>query len=70
MVYDPRKPNGGQASAGNYMHAQADGVNAVERRIVQRYNRLTFGVGLLLAIIVPPLIYRWKRESMAVLYSH
>ncbi len=55
---------------GTFSHAQADGVTAAERRIVQRYNRLTFGVGLFLAIVVPPLIYRWKRESMAVRKAH
>jgi hypothetical protein len=55
-----------KSKGGNFNHAQADGVTAVERRIVQRYNRVTFGVGLFLAIVVPPLIYRWKRESMAV----
>lgn len=51
-------------------HAQASGFNAAERRIVQRYNRLMFAVGLTLAVVIPPLIYRWKRQSMAVAASH
>ena len=50
----------------SHYHAQADGVTVTERRLVQKYNRLTFGVGLFLAIVVPPLIYRWKRKSMEV----
>ena len=35
-----------------------------ERKVVNRYNRIMFSVGLVLAIVIPPLIYRWKRQSM------
>ncbi len=41
-----------------------DFVMKTERKIVQKYNRATFVVGLALAIVVPPLIYKWKRDTM------
>ena len=44
-----------------------DAIQRAEKRIVFKYNRVVFISGLILAIIVPPLIYKWKRESMAKL---
>lgn len=63
---DPRKKATLKQPSGNYLHAQHDRVTKTEQIIVQKYNRRMFAVGLALAIIVPPLIYKWKRESMAV----
>lgn len=67
---DRDKVNTKPKTEGFYLHAQADGVTSTERRLVQKYNRMTFAVGLLLAIVVPPLIYRWKRQSMAVRFFY
>jgi hypothetical protein len=66
---DPRRSNqaqGNKKATGNYLHAQHDHVTKTEQFIVQKYNKRMFSIGLLLAIIVPPLIYKWKRDSMAV----
>lgn len=41
-----------------------DSVARTERMIVTKYNKGMFAFGIIVALVVPPLIYRWKRESM------
>lgn len=55
---------------GQYLHAQHDNVTKAEQFIVQKYNKRMFTIGLLLAVVVPPLIYRWKRNTMAVRWTN
>lgn len=54
---------------GRFDHVnREDVVMQTERRIVGKYNRVMFGIGILCAIVIPPLIYRWKRGSMEVFF--
>lgn len=55
---------------GQYLHAQHDNVTKAEQIIVQKYNKRMFAIGILLAVTIPPLIYRWKRASMAVVVNN
>lgn len=63
---DPR--NGHKMSGGrgyNMSNPNAeDYVMRTERKIINRYNRVMFLFGVVVAVVIPPMIYKWKRDSM------